>query len=190
MFLWRDTTPFQQLWSAVVHYWRVMDRNPRASTAKPLPRYYTWNLKVDWRQMHIHVFQSFFFPFFPRCQKKVFSSNKVPSSISTSALTNQQSCASSVGALAWMAFLWIELTDAISANDCCFSVVVFTKEAVWSNATVLYPKRACRNKACARRISFWHINRAKVAEWWTQRRRMLGNNAKLAASELLTRTYL
>lgn len=107
--------------------------------------------------------------FLLHCQKKVFSSNELPSSISTSersAPTNQQSSASSVDVLAWMAFLWIELADAIS--DCCSSVVVFTKGAVWSNATALYPQRVCRNKTCAWRIAFWHVNRAMVAEQWTQ----------------------
>lgn len=112
---------------------------------------------------------SFFFLFPLHCQKKVFSSNEVPSSISTSELsvpTNQQSSASSADVLAWMAFLWIELADAIS--DCCSTVVVFTIEAVWSNASALYPQRVCRNKTCAWRIAFWHVNRAVVADQWTQ----------------------
>ena len=55
-----------------------------------------------------------------------------------------------VGVLAWLAFLWIALTDVISANHCCLAVVVFTekkkkerkKKTVWSPS-----KRACRNKA-------------------------------------------
>lgn len=177
MFIWRNTTWFEELWCAVVHHWRVMDRTP--PPLPPHPRFHRQSLCLaatheisKWMEdkcafMSLRADSSFFFLL--HCQKKVFSSNEVPSSISTSKLsapTNQQSSASSVDILAWMASLWFELADAIS--DCCSSVVVFTKRAVWSNATALYPQRACRNKTCARRIALWHVNRAVVAEQWTQ----------------------
>lgn len=71
MFIWRNTTWFEELWCAVVHHWRVMDRTPPPlppppplPQTKPLSCCYTWNLKVDGRQMRIHVSQSRFFFFF------------------------------------------------------------------------------------------------------------------------------
>lgn len=57
-----------------------------------------------------------------------------------------ETCVSSVGLLARMAFLWFEFASAIPANDCSFfSRVVITKEA----AIVYQKKSAWKDKACA-----------------------------------------
>lgn len=78
--------------------------------------------------------------------------------------------------LAWMdgfffSFPGFELTDAISANNCGFSVVVFTKEDLWSIAATRYLKRTCRNKSenIVHGASHFDMNKALVAERGAQR---------------------